>query len=262
MRSLLVLAMLAALFAPAGHADSEVISVTKLSAHAFVLKSNDYGTNVGLLKTTKGIVLIDPMPGDAHLDALDRTVRTLAGEPASFILNTHGHGDHSGGNAFFSGKGGVLVDDVAPSAGIHGLSARSHASTDRIFYHRQSNSIFVGDIYDTSWHPTFYAGGVSGFNDAIEAILALGDDDSIIVPGHGKPTGKAELRAFRKHTLDWVARVGTLKRAGMTAIEMKDDAQLKAILETFNRENKADFMPDRAFVRFIERTLELIDKEA
>jgi cyclase len=131
---------------------------------------------------------------------------------------------------------------------------------DKVFYHKTSNSIFVGDIYDTSWHPTFYAGGVSGFNQAIDEILKLGNDESIIVPGHGKPTGKTELRVFRDNTLNWVSRVKELKEGGLAVSEMKDDAQIKNILHKFNLENKTDFIPEKAVIRFIERTIAVIEK--
>lgn len=256
----LTLFFIAVIYSTTSLANSENISVTELSKEAFILKSIDYGTNIGLFKTTKGIVLIDPMPGNENLDALNNAVKYLVGEPVNFVLNTHKHIDHSGGNAYFTEKGGVLLNDAANLTEIHEMVAESHTPEDKVFFHNESNSIFVGDIYDTSWHPTFYAGGLPGFNNAIEAILKLGNEESIIVPGHGKPTSKAELREFRKNTLDWVSRVKKLKNDGMTAIEIKNDNQIKIILEKFNVENKTDFMPEKAFIRFIERTLAVIDK--
>nr|WP_315481859.1 MBL fold metallo-hydrolase [uncultured Undibacterium sp.] len=240
----------------------EKILVTQLSSDAYVLKSVDYGTNIGLFKTTKGVVLLDPMPGKENLDALSDVVRNLVGKPVSFILNTHEHDDHTGGNAYFVQSGAVLIKDLASFTEINAASAKSHTPEDKVFFHKESNSIFVGDIYDSSWHPTFYAGGVSGFNNAIESILKLGDDQSIVVPGHGKPTSKAKLRVFWRSTLEWVSKVKKLKDDGKTAQEMKDDAELKAILEKFNVENRAPFIPEKALVRFIERTFALIEKSS
>ncbi len=45
----------------------------------------------------------------------------------------------------------------------------------------------------------------------------------------------------------------------MTAVEIKNDAQIRIILGKFNLENRTDFIPEKAFVRFIERTLTVID---
>ena len=254
------LLVVAILYSTAGMASAENIAVTKLSEEAFILKSIDYGTNIGLLKTTRGVVLVDPMPGNENLDALNKVVKELVSEPVGFILNTHDHSDHSGGNAFFIEKGSRLVGDATSFIEIHGLVTRSHTPMDKVFYHQTSNSIFVGDIYDTSWHPTFYAGGLSGFNNAIDEILKLGNDESIIVPGHGKPTGKTALRVFRDNTLNWVSRVKELKDGGLAVSEIKNDAQINNILNKFNLENKTDFIPEKAVVRFIERTIAVIEK--
>ena len=89
----------------------------------------------------------------------------------------------------------------------------------------------------------------------------LGNDESIIVPGHGKPTSKAELRALMENTLAWASRIKELKADGMTAANIMNDVQAKVILEKFNLENKQDFIPKNARLRFIERTLSVIDKE-
>jgi glyoxylase-like metal-dependent hydrolase (beta-lactamase superfamily II) len=242
-------------------ASTATIAVIKLSEQAFVLTAIDYGTNIGLLKTNDGIVLIDPMPGEVNLDALHAKIQQLVGRTATFILNTHTHADHTGGNAYFIAKGAVQMKDAVQLSEIVHVAVKSHSAMDKIFYHQQSNSIFVGDIYDSSWHPTFYAGGVAGFNHAIEAVLKLGNDNSLIVPGHGKATGKTELRLYQQHTLAWVARVRQLKNDGMTLHDMRHDEQLKAILATFNQGNKADFMSEKALIRFIERTIAVIEQD-
>lgn len=241
-------------------ANADKILLTELSSDAFILNATNYGTNIGLFNTTQGIVLVDPMPGSENLEALNAVVKDLLGEPVTYILNTHEHSDHAGGNAFFTEKGGVLLGDAATLIEIEDLQAYSHTSKDKVFYHKKSNSIFVGDIYDTSWHPTFYAGGLTGFNNAIESILKLGDDESIIVPGHGKPTKKNEMREFRKNTFDWVSRVRKLNNDGMTVGEINNDAHIQRILSKFNVASKDNFIPEKAVLRFIERTLAVIDK--
>lgn len=255
-----LLCFIAAFYCFVSLAASQPIRSTELGNDVFIL-TPAYGTNIGLVKTTAGVVLIDPMPGDEQLAAFEQKVAELVGAPVAFILNTHDHSDHSGGNVYFIKKGAVLVSDTRPFAEFQLLSAASHTAMDKVYYHKKSNSIFVGDIYDSSWHPTFYAGGLAGFNKAIDAILTLGDDNSLIIPGHGQPKGKAALREFQQNTVDWVARVNTLKNAGKTAVEIKNNAQIKAILEKFNPGKQQNFIPEKAFLRFIERTLVVIEKE-
>lgn len=236
------------------------ILLTRLSDEAYLLKAANYSTNIALLKTGKGIVLIDPMPGKEKLDALNQAIRTMYPDSPLYLLNTHQHEDHTGGNDYFQKTGALLLDSTEKLTDIKKLDVKSHSGADSIFFHSTSNTIFVGDIYDTDWHPTFYAGGIEGFVAAVDSVLALGDERSLIVPGHGKPTGKGELRAFKQNTLDWVSQVKVLKDRGLALSEMKRDKQLTLIFERFNVTGRAVFVTEKAFVRFIERTLTMVEQ--
>jgi len=243
-------------------ANTSKIVVTKLSDDAYLLKSADYPTNIGVLKTSKGVVLIDPMPGSDNFGALSDAIKAIYGNQQVYVLNTHQHEDHFGGNGYFVNTGAQLLNSTKDLAEIKTVEVKSHSSADRVFFHSKSNTIFVGDIYDTDWHPTFYAGGIAGFVSAVDAILELGDENSLIVPGHGKPTRKTELKMFRQNTLDWVTKVKELKESGMVFSELQHNEQLKGIFQRFNVENRAVFVPEKAFVRFIERTLTMIESGA
>ncbi len=238
--------------------EAATIAVTRLSESSFILRAADSTTNIGLLKTSKGLVLIDPAPGKDNLQALNQRVEEIAGEAVSFILTTHQDEDHSAGNPYFIAQGARLLSDTIQLPGIESRLVRSHSKEDRIYLDTQSNCIFVGDIYDASWHPTFYAGGVQGFKHAVESILNMGNEDSIIVPGHGKPGDKAAVRRFYANTLDWVERVKILSKQGLTANDMRNDSDLLAILARFNSEGKQEFIPEKALLRFIERTITVL----
>ncbi|MBU2184432.1 MAG: MBL fold metallo-hydrolase [Gammaproteobacteria bacterium] len=240
-------------------ANTAEISVTKRSADAYIL-TPAYATNIGLFNTANGVVLLDPMPGENQLNALNSLVNSIFAKPVSYILNTHTHSDHSGGNAYFIAAGSEFIQSAAALADFDSVTVKSHTANDAIFWHKPSNTIFVGDIYTTNWHPTFYAGGVAGFVAAVDAILNVGDEHSLIVPGHGAPSDKQQLKLFRQNTLQWVAQVKVLREQGLTAREIKDHAEIQRILRTFNPENNADFIPPPAVARFIERTLTVIEK--
>ena len=235
------------------------ISVTKRSADAYIL-TPAYATNIGLFNTANGVVLLDPMPGENQLEALNALVNSIFAKPVSYILNTHAHSDHSGGNAYFIAAGGEFIKSAAALADFGSVTVKSHTANDAIFWHKPSNTIFVGDIYTTNWHPTFYAGGVAGFVDAVDAILSLGDEHSVIVPGHGAPSDKQQLKLFRHNTLQWLAQVKTLREQGLSVSEINNNAEIQRILRTFNPEHKTDFIPPPAVTRFIERTLTVIEK--
>lgn len=269
------------------------ISVEQVSEQVHLLKGIDYGTNIGLISTSDGLVLIDPMPGDEHLSALDDAIQSLCAKPVKFILNTHEHVDHTGGNQHFIQQGARLVptQDTVPLQKIPtqkvpsqkipsqkvplqnivpmqpvipdilAAQVSSHSSADWIYFHPQSNSLFVGDIIDNSWHPTFYAGGLSGFNAAINHILAIGNEDSLIVPGHGKPSSKASLRRFQQNTNDWVQQIESLIDSGKSVEQITQHPQIAELVARFNQEGKSPFLPPKALRKFIERTIAVIEKE-
>ncbi|QYK07372.1 MBL fold metallo-hydrolase [Shewanella mangrovisoli] len=274
---------------------ANTISAEQVSEQVHLLKGIDYGTNIGLILTQDGLVLIDPMPGDEHLSALDDAIQSLYVKPVKFILNTHEHADHTGGNQHFIQQGARLVptQDTVPSQNIPSqkvplqntaqmqntvaaqktvplqslipdilaTQVSSHSSADWIYFHPQSNSLFVGDIVDNSWHPTFYAGGLSGFNGAINHILAIGNEDSLIVPGHGKPSHKDSLRRFQQNTNDWVQQIESLIDSGKSVEQITQHPQIAELVACFNQEGKSPFLPPKALRKFIERTIAVIEKE-
>ena len=254
-----IIFFIALIYPAISFANTADISVTKRSADAYIL-TPAYATNIGLFNTDKGVVLLDPMPGEHQLEALNTLVNSIFAKPVSYIFNTHAHSDHSGGNAYFIATGAELMQSAAALADFDSVTLKSHTANDAIFWHKPSNTIFVGDIYTTNWHPTFYAGGVAGFVAAVDAILNLGDEHSVIVPGHGAPSDKQQLKLFRHNTLQWVAQVKVLNEQGLTASEIKDNAEIQRILHKFNPANNADFIPPPAVARFIERTLTVIEK--
>ncbi|NOU50163.1 MBL fold metallo-hydrolase [Pseudoalteromonas sp. JBTF-M23] len=225
-----------------------------------LLRSIDSSTNIGLIKTSQGVVLIDPMPGDEQLSRLRDTIQSLTYQkiPIRYVLNTHAHSDHTGGNAFFVRHGAVVNK---PNNDIVLYKVRSHSSDDFVYYVSQSNVLFVGDVFDTSWHPTFYVGGVKGFTKAIDTILHIGNEQTIIVPGHGRIADKAQLREFQKNTLAWIGRVEALHAAGASTSKIATDPQILSLIEKFNNDKQKHFLPEKAFHRFIKRTVSVINND-
>ncbi len=235
------------------------ITIEKVSADVHILSGKEYGTNIGVVRTDNGLVLIDPMPGEGHLPELKRAIGSLYESSAIYILNTHNHEDHAGGNEFFIETGGQLVEEGQAIEGLTRLSVNSHTARDQIYFHKESNSIFVGDVFDNNWHPTFYSGGIGGFDSAIDQILELGDPDSLIIPGHGKLANKSSVRDFRENTHEWIEQVRVHHANGMPLDDMVDNDAILRILDKFNTEQRSPFLPPNALRRFIERTISLVE---
>lgn len=142
------------------------------------------GGNVGLLTGDDGVVLVDDS-FPPHTQTLLGAVAQVVSEPIDFVINTHVHGDHAGGNAILSGKGATLVahDNVrarlvangtptpegnvpAPKAMLPVLTfndaltfhlngqeshvfhvAQAHTDGDAVIHFRTANVIHAGDVF-------------------------------------------------------------------------------------------------------------------
>jgi len=105
-----VLACLAAGYCFAQHDDfSKVqIKVTKVSGSVYMLEGA--GGNIGASVGDDGIVVVD----DQYAPLADRIQAALKGitdKPVRFIINTHYHPDHTGGNEYFQKQAPIIAQD-------------------------------------------------------------------------------------------------------------------------------------------------------
>src|SRR5262245_3044244 len=66
------------------------------------------GGNIGLSYGADGNVLIDDQFAELS-ERLVAAVRTVDPDPVRFVINTHWHGDHTGGNAPLAEAGTIIV---------------------------------------------------------------------------------------------------------------------------------------------------------
>ena len=86
--------------------DSVEIKSIKITESIYMLQGS--GGNIGVLLGNDGIVLIDDQFAPLSAKIKD-ALKTLNNKQVRFIINTHFHGDHTGGNENFGGEGAVIV---------------------------------------------------------------------------------------------------------------------------------------------------------
>ncbi len=187
------------------------------------------GGNMAVVAGESHVAMIDDsMPPLA--ETLRSHVEQTAGRPIDFMVNTHVHGDHAGGNAHFAARGTVvfahdnirkrLLEDASGAGGPGGLpvvtfgdgvtfhlgniEARvihmpdAHTDGDAVIHFPGANVIHTGDILFHAIFPFIdlnSGGTVDGYIAAQKKIWAMADDDTKIIPGHGALTDKAGLEA-------------------------------------------------------------------
>ncbi len=212
------------------------------------------GGNITLLVGDDQVVLIDDGV-EPIAAALIESVAQIAGRPVDFVINTHVHGDHTGSNAAYAKAGAVIVAhdnirqrfkaDPTPAGGLGGLPhitfsdavtfhagghtarvfhiAAAHTDGDAAIQFPEVNVIHAADVHFNYLFPYIdldNGGTVTGFIAGQHRLIALADDDTIIIPGHGPLASKADLQVAVDMLIDAEKRVKKLVDQGMTQEEV------------------------------------------
>lgn len=237
------------------------------------------GGNIGLSVGDDGIYLIDD-ESSPITDKLLAAIREVSDAPIRFIINTHWHYDHAGGNETLGGEGAVIIahdnararmqtgmtypgfdttiDATAPaglpvltfngesSLHLNGAEARAiyvphaHTDGDLLVWFPDLNIIHAGDVFINGGYQFidwFSGGSVDGTIAAMEKIIELANDDTLVIPGHGPLTGKARVRQVADMLITIRDRVRLLREQGKTVEEaiaaqptMEWDAEFGAMM--------------------------------
>ncbi len=214
--------------------------------------------NIGVSAGADGVYLIDDQYAAMTPKVLEALAKINPDAPR-FVLNTHWHTDHTGGNENLASQGSVILahDQVrlrmsteqvseffkrsTPASparalprvtfndsmslhvngdelrGIH--APQAHTDGDVFIHFRKANVIHTGDLMFAGMYPFVdleSGGSYDGLIAAVDTMLVLADEKTRIIPGHGKVTDRAGLRAYRDMLATTSARMRELVKAGKT----------------------------------------------
>jgi len=252
LRRLIGLALLAAaaLVLPNSVAGQQNFDNVQIRAHPVagsVYYLEGQGGNIGLSVGEDGVVMIDDQFAPLS-DRILAAIRQLNSGDIRFLINTHVHGDHTGGNENF-GKMGILIlarDEVrvrlaasgSPAAALPVLTFKdaitinlngeavrvfavppAHTDGDSYIHFTGSDVIHAGDAFRTSAFPYMdlaNGGTLQGTLDALAILIGMAGPNTKIIPGHGAVSTRADVVAFRDMILDVMAKVQPMVDRGMT----------------------------------------------
>ena len=99
---------------------------------------------------------------------------------------------------------------------------RAHTDGDCIIVFRDANVIHAGDLLFNGMYPFIdvdHGGSLKGMIQGVDRLLALSDEDTKIIAGHGPLATKADLIAYREMLQTAFERLDRLKSDGKTAAE-------------------------------------------
>ena len=201
--------------------------------------------NVAVYVTDEGAIVVDDK-FEQHFDEIMANVKKVTDKPIRYVINTHHHGDHSGGNAKMLAAGAeILLHKNARANMVKGKQpgvpriafadeaqvvlggkevlarhlGRGHTNGDAVIFFPARRAIHTGDLMAGTTPLIDYGNGgsLAEWAQTLDAILKY--DFDTVIPGHGAVVKKAGLQAYR----DNVVRLQTQVREQIRSGKSKDE---------------------------------------
>jgi len=205
------------------------LTIEKVTENLWIIVGN--GGNVAVMPTTEGVVVVDDKFAEDAPAILAR-IKTITDKPVRYVLNTHHHGDHTGGNAaMLAANAEIILSRNARANMVTGNQpglphltfsdeqqvflggkqvvakylGRGHTNGDAVIYFPAERALHTGDLFVTPGAPfcdTANGGSIKDWDATIQKVLQY--DFDIVIPGHGPVSKKADL-------VKWVQTLATVR---------------------------------------------------
>jgi cyclase len=232
-----------------------VASTQKIAPDLYAyISENDASANSTFLVSDEGILVVDTGLNAQEGRKLLDEIRKVSQAPVRWIVNTHYHPDHRGGNSVV-GRDAVIISTaftrthserkategaLKETLGAKGLTLHvgghevriyhpgpAHTLGDAVVYFPDQHTLATGDLFLTNSCPAMDDGDMENWIAALEQMLALPVEH--IVPGHFEVATKAELRHFHDYLASLRDQVARMRGNGVPL----DRIQKQLVLTTY-----------------------------
>ena len=225
------------------------IKTTHVAGNIYMLEGA--GGNIGVSVGPDGILLVDDQFAPLA-EKIRNALKELGEGQLKFLINTHFHGDHTGGNVVFGNEAPIIshanvrkrlkmesspkealpVVTFSDSLSIHfnGEEIRvihfpnSHTDGDSVIFFTGSNVIHMGDLFFSGRFPYVdlnNGGDVEGLIKHIEKLLAELPPDVKLIPGHGPLSDIDDLKTYHQTLVATMEVIREQIEAGKSLEEIK-----------------------------------------
>lgn len=234
------------------------IKSTQVAGNIYMLEGS--GGNIGVSVGADGILIVDDQFAPLA-DKIRAALKKLGEGKLRYVLNTHYHGDHVGGNKVFGTEATIVAHDnvrkrLSGEMKAAGSSAKpeppealpvitfdnslsvffngeeiramhvphGHTDGDSVIYFTKANVVHMGDQFFNGMFPFIdlqSGGDVEGYARNVEAVLAKIPADAKIIPGHGPLANVDDLKKFHQMLVETTGIVRERIKAGKTLDQIK-----------------------------------------
>jgi cyclase len=229
-------------------------SVHKIGPDLYAyISDNDASANSTFIISEQGILVVDTGLNEHEGRKLLTEIRKVSQAPVRWIVNTHYHPDHIGGNSVV-GPDAIIIsteftrsktdkptqkNSVNETVGPKGLvlyldghevriyhPGPAHTQGDLVVYFPDDNAIATGDLFLTNSCPAMDDGDMENWIVALDHMLALPVEH--VIPGHFELATKRELQRLRNYLADLRDQVARMYRQGMPLEQVQAALALNA----------------------------------
>jgi cyclase len=228
------------------------------------ISDNDSSANSTFLVSDHGILVVDTGLNEREGQKLLNEIRKISDATVRWIVNTHYHPDHRGGNSVV-GPDAIIISTEETRAGVlrwvgqqasefgkkptayqlneivdaRGVSlfvgehevriysvGPAHTMGDAVVYFPDARAVSTGDLFLTNSCPSMDQGSLENWITALNQILALPVEH--VIPGHFDLAAKNDLQRFHDYLSDLRGQVARMYQNGVPLNRIEKQLDLHA----------------------------------
>jgi len=233
---------------------------SKVNGNVYMLRADPGSGNIGASVGPDGILIVDDQFAPLA-DKIRVALKEAGGGPLKFVLNTHWHFDHVGGNKVFGPEAPIIAHtnvrkrlttgqtlmgrafpaepkeawpvitfDQSLSIHFNGEEIKvfhmfpGHTDGDSVVLFTGSKVVHMGDQYIANGFPFIdweSGGDVEGFAKNVETVLAQLPPDTKVIPGHGPLSTYDNLKTYHRMLVETTESVRQRMAAGKSLDAIK-----------------------------------------
>jgi glyoxylase-like metal-dependent hydrolase (beta-lactamase superfamily II) len=226
------------------------IKTTHVTGNIYILQGE--GGNIGVSAGPDGLLMVDNEFAPLA-EKIEKALHEINPGKLKFVINTHFHGDHTGGNIHFGREAPIIAHsnvrkrlritppttqailpvvtfDDTLTLHFNGEEVKllhvpaGHTDSDSFIFFTKSNVVHMGDQFFNGRYPNIDLNGggdVRGYIRNVETAIEKIPADAKIIPGHGPLGDMKALKEFHEMLVGTAAVMEKQIAAGKTLEQVR-----------------------------------------